>query len=97
MLTEEQHRYLKSRARKQGRTLGDLVREAINASHGRRDLLGHRKSVAIDAYKEGIISLGKLAEILGIDPVGTRVYLRQQEIELFGQNSEELLQDIANA
>ena len=97
MLTEEQHRYLKSRARKQGRTLGDLVREAINASHGRRDLLEHRKSVAIDAYKEGMISLGKLAEILGMDPVSTRTYLKQQEIGLFAQDSSELLDDIANA
>ena len=97
MLTEEQHRYLKARARKQGRTLGDLVREAVNAFHGRRDLLERRKSVAIDAYKEGMISLGKLAEILGMDPVSTRAHLRQHEIGLFAQDSSELLDDIANA
>ncbi|MBN1102815.1 MAG: UPF0175 family protein [Deltaproteobacteria bacterium] len=97
MLTEEQHRYLKSRARKQGRTMGDLVREAINAAHGRRDLLERRKSVAMDAYQEGMISLGKLAEILGMDPVSTRAYLMEREIVPPGQDPSELLGDIANA
>jgi predicted HTH domain antitoxin len=41
---------------------------------GRR--LEKRKQTALNAYGEGLISLGKLAEYLGLDPVSARLYLK---------------------
>jgi len=42
--------------------------------------MGHRlekrKQAALNASGEGLISLGKLAEILGLDPVSSRLYLK---------------------
>jgi len=40
--------------------------------------LEHRKTVALEAYKEGLISLGKLSEVLGIDNVSLRLHLKKQ-------------------
>jgi predicted HTH domain antitoxin len=42
--------------------------------------MGHRLEkriqAALNASGEGLISLGKLAEILGLDPVSSRLYLK---------------------
>jgi predicted HTH domain antitoxin len=62
-----------------------------------KDAIEQRKQVAIDAYKEGFISLGKLAEVLGIDPVSARDYLKEHGIPIRGQELKEISQDGANA
>jgi len=96
MLTDEQHRKLISYARKEGSTLGGLVREALDATY-KRDALEHRKSVALEAYKEGLISLGKLSEVLGVDVVSARLYLKKHGIRIMLQKQSEILQDTVNA
>ncbi|MFZ5998086.1 MAG: UPF0175 family protein [Nitrospirota bacterium] len=97
MLTDEQHKKLKSYAKREGRTLGELVREALDVTYKKRDEIEHRKAVALDAYKEGLISIGKLAEILGVDVVTARLYLKEKGIPVNVQNASEAAQDAANA
>ena len=88
MLSDDQHKKLKRYAQREGRTLGSLVR---------KDKLEHRRQVAISAYCEGFISLGKLAEVLGLDPVSARNYLKDQEIPIQSQDLKSLTQDTENA
>jgi len=97
MLNDEQHKKLKLYAKKEGRTLGELVRDALDTAYMSKDAIEQRKQVAIDAYKEGFISLGKLAEVLGIDPVSARDYLQEHGIPIRGQELKEISQDGANA
>ncbi len=97
ILTDEQHKKLKSCARKEGKTLGGLVRDALDATYKKKDALEHRKSIAIEAYKEGLISLGKFSEILGVDTVSTRLYLKQHKIPVKVQEPYEIEQDAVNA
>ena len=96
ILTDEQHKKLKSYAKKGEGTLGSLVREALDVTYG-KDALQHRKSVAIEAYKEGLISLGKLSEVLGIDVVSARLYLKKCGIRIMSQKQPEVLRDALNA
>ncbi len=97
ILTDEQHKKLKSYAIKERKTLGELVRDAVDITYKKKNSLEHRKSVAIDAYKEGIISLGKLSEILGVDVVSTRLYLKEHRIPIKVQEPYEIKQDAMNA
>lgn len=97
MLTDEQHKKLKSYAKKEGRTLGELVREALDSTYKKKDILERRKYVALDAYQEGIISLGKLSEILGLDIVSARYYLKEKNIPLKIQDYQEIARDAVNA
>ncbi|MBM3298012.1 MAG: hypothetical protein FJY83_10505 [Candidatus Aminicenantes bacterium] len=97
MLGDDQHKKLKDYARREGRTLGELVREAIDSSYKRKDPLEERRRVALSAYQEGFISLGKLAEVLGLDPLSARNYLRERRILLRTQDVEELAGDAKNA
>jgi predicted HTH domain antitoxin len=82
MLTENQHKTIKAYARKEGKTLGSMVRDALDVVYKKKDILERRKQTALNAYGEGLISLGKLAEILGLDPVSARLYLRDLGIPL---------------
>lgn len=97
LLTDNQHREIKAYAKKEGRTLGELVRSALDAVYRERDAVEHRKNVAIEAYIECLISLGRLAEILGMDAVTLRLYLKEQGLNLKVQEQHELLQDAGNA
>ena len=97
MLDEDQHRSLKAYARKEGRTIGGLVREAIDTTYGAKDRLEQRKEIALNAYREGLISLGKLAEVIGLDPVSARLYLRERGIPLRVQDIEDIRRDAENA
>jgi predicted HTH domain antitoxin len=97
MLSEDQHKKLKIYARKEGRTLGNLVREALDTAYKKKDLLERRKQVALSAYREGFISLGKLSEVLGIDPISTRIYLKERGIPVFAPDLKEIAQDMENA
>ena len=97
LLSDEQHRQLKVRSRRQGRTLGELVRAAVESSYGKHDALEERRRVALEAYRAGFISLGRLSEILGLDPVGARTYLRKSGISLQATSADDVLQDAINA
>ncbi len=97
MLSDDQHKRLKSYAQREGRTLGGLVRDALDVVYKQKDRLEQRRQVAIDAYCEGFISLGKLAEVLGLDPVSARNYLKEQAIPVQSQGRKDLVLDIENA
>lgn len=97
MLSDDQHKKLKRYAKKNGRTLGGLVREALDVVYKKKDKLEQRRQVAISAYDEGFISLGKLAEVLGLDPVSARNYLKEHEISFKSQDLKDLAQDSKNA
>ena len=97
MLNDEQHKKLKQYAKKEGRTLGGLVREALDAVYKKQDKLEQRRQVALSAYKEGFISLGKLAEVLGLDPISLRNYLKKHGISIQSQDLRDLAQDTENA
>lgn len=97
MLGENQLKKLKKYAREKGRTMGHLVREAVDRSYESKDALEDRQKVALRAYEEGLISLGKLAEVLGLDPVSARVHLGKMGIVIRTQNDREIATDAANA
>lgn len=97
MLDEAQHRKLKAYAQKENRTIGGLVREAIDTTYGAKDKMEKRRETAIGAYQEGLISLGKLAEVLGLDPISVRMYLRERNIPLRVQEIENVRLDAENA
>lgn len=96
MLTHQQHINLKQMATARHRTLGELVRDAIDSTFT-TDTVERRHQVALAAYREGFISLGKLAESLGVDPLTARSYLRERGIEQQVQGAEEIMTDAANA
>lgn len=97
MLSDDQHKKLKRYAQKEGRTLGSLVRDALDVVYKKKDKLEQRRQVAVSAYREGFISLGKLAEVLGLDPVSARNYLNDQGIPIQSQDLQSLAQDAENA
>ncbi len=97
LLKDDQHKRLKLYAKKEGMTLGKLVRDALDVVYRKKDALDQRKHVALSAYREGLISLGKLAEVLGLDPVSARNYLRERDIPIPVQDLKELASDTRNA
>jgi len=97
MLTENQHKTIKAYARKEGKTLGNMVRDALDVVYKKKDILERRKQTALNAYGEGLISLGKLAEILGLDPVSARLYLKDLGIPLQVQDRSGAVDDAADA
>lgn len=97
LLTDEQHKKLKRYAKKEGKTLGKMVRDALDQVYKKQDSLEKRKQVAINAYLEGFISLGKLAEVLGLDPMSARLYLKEHHIRLQQQDLKDISQDVTNA
>jgi len=97
MLTENQHKTIKAYARKEGKTLGRMVRDALDVVYKKKDILERRKQTALNAYGEGLIGLGKLAEILGLDPVSARLYLKDLGIPLQVQDRSGAVGDAANA
>jgi predicted HTH domain antitoxin len=54
------------------------------------DALKQRKQIAINAYREGFISLGRHAEVLGIDPISARTYLKEHNIPVHSQGQKEI-------
>lgn len=97
MLTVNQHKTLKAYARKEGKTLGNMVRDALDVVYKKKDVLERRRQTALDAYREGLISLGKLAEILGLDPVSARLYLKDLGIPVQAQDKSGAAGDAAGA
>lgn len=96
MLTPQQHITLKQLATSMHRTLGELVRDAIDSTFV-IDTVERRHHVALAAYREGFISIGKLAESLGVDPLTARSYLKEQGIRQMVQGVDEIMSDAANA
>jgi len=96
MLTEEQHAQLKQRARRYRKAIGELVRNAVDDAF-LEDAVERRRRIALAGDQEGFLSLGKLAETLGLDPLSTREYLRERGIVLEVQARDESLADAANA
>lgn len=96
MLTPQQHLTLKQLATSMHRTLGELVRDAIDSTFV-VDAVERRHHVALAAYGEGFISMGKLAESLGVDPLTARGYLKEQGIRQMVQGVDEIISDAANA
>jgi len=74
-----------------------LVREALDTVYIKRNKIEQRKQIALEAYKEGFISIGKLSEVTGLDIVSLRLYLKEQGIPLKTQDREEVAQDVVNA
>lgn len=97
LLTEGQHKAVKAYAKREGKTLGRMVREALDAAYRDKDPLERRRETALAAYREGFISLGKLAEVLGLDPVSARVYLRQTGVSVQSQDAAEIARDARHA
>ena len=88
-------RGLKDLARKRKKTMGELVRQALTACY-QADFLGlsQRQSQALAAYAGGYISLGKLAEVMGMPALQLRSWLTEHGIP---QNSSYGEEDAANA
>ncbi len=97
MLKDEQLKKMKLYAKKEGTTLGWLVRDALETVYEKKDKVEQRRQVALSAYQEGFISLGKLAEVLGLDPVSARNYLIERGVPIRSQEGDELARDAENA
>jgi predicted HTH domain antitoxin len=97
MLTEEQHKMMKAYAKKERRTLGGIVRDALDTVYREKNSMEQRRQVALNAYQEGLISLGKLSEVLGVDPLCARLYLKEQHIPLQVQDLKDISRDAADA
>jgi len=97
LLEEDQHKMLKLYSKKEGMTIGGLVRDAIDTIYKKKNMLEHRREVALNAYREGFISLGKLAEVFGLDPISTRDYLKKHGISPHTQDVKDIMTDAKNA
>lgn len=88
-------RGLKAVSRTRKRTMGDLVRTAVVACY-QTEFLGLTQSQAdaLSAYRGGYISLGKLAEVMGLSSLKARLWLAEHSIV---QNNAYHVQDAANA
>jgi predicted transcriptional regulator len=73
---------LKDLARRRKRTVSELVRNAISAFY-QPALLGltDKQRQAVEAYRGGYISLGKLAEQLGMSSIDARHWLTDHGIQ----------------
>ena len=96
LLTDGQHKAVKAYAKREGKTLGRMVREALDAAYQKKDPLERRRETALAAYREGFISLGKVAEVLGLDPVSARVYLREAGVTLQVQDIADIGRDASH-
>jgi predicted HTH domain antitoxin len=67
-----------------------MVREALDAAYQKKDPLERRRETALASYREGFISLGKLAEVMGLDPVSARVYLKEAGVPLQVQDAADI-------
>jgi len=86
---------LKSLSKKRETSVGELVRQAVVSCY-QLDLLNlnekHRR--ALEAFKGNYISLGKLAEEMGMNVLNVRRWLKEHDIP---QNNSFLEDDLKNA
>jgi len=86
---------LKKLALKRTTSVGELVRQAVNSCYQLELLdLGEKQRHAVEAFKGGYISLGKLAEELGLNLLKTRKWLSEHNIH---QNNAFIEDDVKNA
>ncbi len=89
------NRRLKDIAHARHVSKGELVREAISACYQVAiEELPLQQRRAIAAYEGGFVSIGKLAQVMGMNVLDLRQWLREHEIS---QNSMYSEQDAANA
>ncbi|HYS43355.1 MAG TPA: hypothetical protein VEM32_05175 [Geobacteraceae bacterium] len=62
----------------------------------KREILDVEKKALAD-YRDGSISLGKLAEIIGLDPVSACRYIQEHGIIVACQELDEIMVDSENA
>lgn len=88
-------RQLRSLARRRDQTMGELVRQAIMTSY-QTELLGlsDAQSQALAAYRGGYVSIGKLAEAMGMHVLTLRRWLEEHEV---AQNNAYGDEDATNA
>ena len=74
-------RGLKQVAGRRRITVGELVRQAVQTCYQTEWLgLSAEQRQALEAYRGGFISLGKLAETLGVSPLKARAWLAERGI-----------------
>lgn len=86
---------LKRLAKNRGSTVSELIRQALTVCY-QIDLLGlsEKQRQALEAYKGGYISLGKLGELMGQSPLEMREWLTAHCIP---QNNSYGEDDVKNA
>ena len=86
---------LKGLAQRRGVSVATLVRQALVSTYQPQLLdLSHRHRQAVEAYQGGFISLGRLAEALGLTVLEARAWLNEHEVP---QNTGFLDEEIAEA
>jgi hypothetical protein len=86
---------LKALSRKREISVGELVRQAVLSCYQLELLnLNEKQRRAVEAFQGGYISLGKLAEEMGMNVWNTRKWLIEHEI---AQNNSFLEDDVNNA
>ncbi len=86
---------LKALSRKRETSVGELVRQAVLSCYQLELLnLSEKQRRAVEAFQGGYISLGKLAEEMGMNVWSTRKWLIEHEI---AQNNSFLEDDVNNA
>ena len=86
---------LKALSRKRETSVGELVRQAVLSCYQLELLnLNEKQRRAVEAFQGGYISLGKLAEEMGMNVWSTRKWLIEHEI---AQNNSFLEDDVNNA
>jgi predicted HTH domain antitoxin len=88
-------RGLKELARKRETSVGELIRQAVNSCY-QVELanLNQKQRRAVEAFQGGYISLGKLAEEMGMNVWNTRKWLAEHDIS---QNNSFFENDVKNA
>lgn len=94
-ISSEINKELKHLSKVRGITVSELIRQALLSCY-QLDLLGlsERQKQAIEAYKGGFISLGKLSELMGLSPIEMRHWLYEHKISQNVTFSED---DVQNA
>ena len=86
---------LKALARKRETSVGELIRQAVNSCYQIEIAnLNEKPRLAVEAFQGGYISLGKLAEEMGMNIWNTRKWLLEHDIP---QNNSFFENDVKNA
>jgi predicted HTH domain antitoxin len=86
---------LKDLARKRETSVGELIRQAVISCYQIEIAnLNEKQRRAVEAFQGGYISLGKLAEEMGMNIWNTRRWLAEHDIP---QNNSFLENDVKNA
>jgi predicted HTH domain antitoxin len=94
-VTPEVANALKSLSKKRETSVGELVRQAVHSCY-QLDMLNLNEKMrrAVEAFQGGYVSLGKLAEEMGMNVWDTRMWLTEHDI---AQNNSFLEDDVSNA